>query len=308
MKHIAFTIDDKFVRFCAVTMASILENNNPHDITFHIVSEHLSKHSRDFRAKLSSSHQISIAFYSVTEEKIRNYKIRWEKQRISIVTFYRCFLSSILPADIAKVLYLDSDILVLAPLDELWNTSLENIAVAAVADDLKINLKHCNRLKYDLSYNYFNAGVLLLNLDYWRKYHIEDKCNEYYLAHQDQIVYNDQDLLNGLLYDQKVLVDLKWNVQENAYRLPKQEGEEFSSYQKNAILHPFILHYSSRKPWQYHCMHPLRHLFFQYQALTPWKGENVLNHFGSRLRRFIHTLPYRLRLKKEKYIALKGLK
>ena len=43
MMHIALTIDSKFVRYCAVTIVSILENNDPKDIMLHIVSGHLPK-------------------------------------------------------------------------------------------------------------------------------------------------------------------------------------------------------------------------------------------------------------------------
>ena len=51
-------------------------------------------------------------------------------------------------------------------------------------------------------------------------------------------------------------------------------------------------------------MHPLRHLYFEYQDLTPWKGENVLNNWKPRLHRFIHFLPYTLGLKRSKYLNI----
>ena len=41
MKHIVFTIDHKFVLFCAVTMVSILKNDTPSDITVHVVANGL---------------------------------------------------------------------------------------------------------------------------------------------------------------------------------------------------------------------------------------------------------------------------
>ena len=97
---------------------------------------------------------------------------------------------------------------------------------------------------------------------------------------------------------------MKWNVQEGAYRVPKGKSADWQPPYKETILHPAILHYSSRKPWQYHCMHPLRHLYFEYQDLTPWKGEHVLNDFGPRFHRFIHLLPYTLGFKRSKYLSL----
>lgn len=304
MKHIAFTIDNKFVRYCAVTMISALTNDKPTDLHFHIVANDLTEQNKEILTDMTTSKGAYISFYNVPEEKLDGYTIRWEKHRLPMIVFYRCLLASILPESIDKVLYLDSDLLVLKPLDELWNLNLTEKAIAGVPDDFKANPKHCNRLQYDLSYNYFNGGVLLLNLTYWRQYDIETQCKVYYRTYPDRVIYNDQDLLNGLLHDKKVLADIQWNVQENAYRIPKGKSPNWIPPYADIILHPGILHYSSRKPWQYHCMHPLAHLFYQYQDLTPWKGEHVLNHFGARLHRFIHFLPYTLGWKKQVYLNL----
>lgn len=307
MKHIAFTIDEKFVRFCAVTMVSVLEHNEPSDVMFHVVSDGISQTACDTLSQLAARKGAFIAFYTVPAEAMKGYSIRWEGKRLSMVVFYRCILASLLPESVSKVLYLDCDILVLDNIDELWNTDISGKALAAVPDSFIVNPVHCRRLHYDVSFNYFNGGVLLLNLDYWRENHIEEKCRIYYQQYPDRVIYNDQDLLNGLLYDHKLLLGMKWDVQEGAYRIPKGKNVNWKPSYTETILHPSILHYSSRKPWQYHCMHPLRQLFFEYQNLTPWKGENVLNHFIPRLHRFIHLLPYTLHLKKNKYLPIDKL-
>lgn len=308
MKHITFTIDEKFVRYCAVTMVSILEHNEPTDVTFHIVTDGIPQDSRDILSQLASRYGTSVEFYTIPPGAMQGYSIRWEGQRLSMVVFYRCILASLLPSSVTKVLYLDCDILMLDNIDELWNTDLSGKALAAVPDSFVVNEACCKRLQYDTSYNYFNGGVLLLNLDYWRKNDIEAKCREYYRLYPDRVICNDQDLLNGLLHEHKVLVDMKWNVQEGAYRMPKDKNADWVPPYAETILHPSILHYSSRKPWQYHCMHPLRHLFFKYQDLTPWKGENVLNSRGARFHRFVHFLPYTLKLKRGKYVDLEKIK
>lgn len=304
MKHIAFTIDRKFVRFCAVTMVSAMKNDNPEDLTFHIIANDLLEDDCGILSELAQTYHSHIAFYQVPPIKLDGYTIRWEGKRLSNVVFYRCLLASVLPESVSKVLYLDCDVLVLQSLDDLWRTDIEDKALAAVPDSFQVNSAYCNRLEYDISYNYFNGGVLLLNLDYWRLHHLEEQCKVFYQAYPDKILCNDQDLLNGLLYNQKVLVDMKWNVQESAYRIPKGKTSRWRPAYIEMLLHPAILHYSARKPWQYHCMHPLRHLYMEYQKLTPWKNEHVLNHCGPRIHRFIHLLPYTLRLKKMKYLDI----
>ena len=77
---------------------------------------------------------------------------------------------------------------------------------------------------------------------------------------------------------------------------------------QDALLHPAILHYTNRKPWEYHCMHPLRKLFYDYQNLTPYAGQSVLNNPLKRIHRFIHLLPYLLGFKQKRYYSLSTLR
>lgn len=221
MMHIAFTIDNRFVRPCAVTMVSVLRNNVPYEIVFHVIGLNLHQEDVAFFSALCDSYGAKVFFYEVAEEKMKAYEVTWEKQRLSKVVFFRCLLSSILPMSVSKVLYLDCDVLVLSSLYGLWETDLTGVALAGVPDSFTVNPVHCRRLHYAPSYNYFNGGVLLLNLEYWRVHEVERLCAEHYRMYSDRIVYNDQDLLNSLLHERKRLLDMKWNVQEGAYRRPK---------------------------------------------------------------------------------------
>ena len=122
MKHIVFTIDENFVRFCAVTMASALASDKAADLTFHIVTDGLGEESRRILSTLAEKQGAVVRFYEVSPENTQKFVVRWEKHRISAATFWRCMLGDILPPDIGKVLYLDCDLLVLGPLDELWRS------------------------------------------------------------------------------------------------------------------------------------------------------------------------------------------
>lgn len=300
MKHIVLTIDERFVRFCGVTLASVMHHNRPDALTFHIVTDGLSAAAADTLAALAEERGARVRFHTVAPAQARRYDVRWESHRISRATFYRCMLGDLLPEDVDKALYLDSDLLVLQSIDELWDTDLGGHALAAVPDDWTVNPAHCRRLAYPASFNYVNAGVLLINVDYWRRHDLAARFEEAYHA-PGTAIRHDQDLINALLHDKCLLLPARWNVQEGFYRhRPEQSDPRF----RQTILHPAILHYSSAKPWQYKCTHPLRHLFFRYQDLTPWKGMDPLRSPGARLHRLIHLLPYTLKLKRNKYITL----
>lgn len=78
MMHIALTIDSKFVRYCAVTIVSILENNDPKDIMLHIVSGHLPKEDILTLSQVAEKYGTSIAFYYIPHEKLQNYEVKWQ--------------------------------------------------------------------------------------------------------------------------------------------------------------------------------------------------------------------------------------
>lgn len=207
---IVFTIDEKFTRFCAVAIASLLKHNKTEEICFHIVTDNLTEKSKTILSELAKQSGACTYFYHVPKEKTEGYQVKAMSHRISLATFYRCMLPSLLPSQLSKAIYLDSDILVLDSIKEIWNTDLNNIAIAGIEEARSKEDKHCDRLGYAPSYRYINAGVLLINLDYWRKYNIEEKCRQYYAKNIDRMLYNDQDLLNALLYDKKAVIPTRY--------------------------------------------------------------------------------------------------
>lgn len=248
---IVFTIDEKFTRFCAVAIASLLKHNKTEEICFHIVTDNLTEKSKTILSELAKQSGACTYFYHVPKEKTEGYQVKAMSHRISLATFYRCMLPSLLPSQLSKAIYLDSDILVLDSIKEIWNTDLNNIAIAGIEEARSKEDKHCDRLGYAPSYRYINAGVLLINLDYWRKYNIEEKCRQYYAKNIDRMLYNDQDLLNALLYDKKAVIPTRYNVQDAFYRKFNKGNSlppEYKSTYQDALLHPAILHYTNRKP------------------------------------------------------------
>lgn len=96
--------------------------------------------------------------------------------------------------------------MVLNDISEFWNTDITQYAIGCIEDIGSDEEEYYSRLQYDKKYSYFNAGVLLINLKYWREHKIDEMCEQYFLAHSDRIRFNDQDLLNALLYKDKLFV------------------------------------------------------------------------------------------------------
>lgn len=301
MIHVAFNIDKAYVRFCAVTMASLLENNRGEAFAIHVLGRGLdAADERALRGAVPPCGDARLFFYRAGEELLDGFSVKATHGRISLATYLRCFLADFLPRDVERVLYLDCDVLVLSSVRAFWETPMdEGVAVVAVEDVGAGDGARYDRMGYPRSDSYFNAGVMLVNLGYWRGHGVSRAAARLFREHPERIVFNDQDILNILFHRDKRLADIRWNMQDGFYRARRAPAPP-----REALLRPAILHFTNRKPWEPDNQHPLRHLFFRYQDLTAWRGLDPLAAPLGRVRRFFRLLPFRLRLRKPKYVSL----
>lgn len=295
--HIAFNIDHAYVRFCSVTLVSILRSNPQAKIVAHILSRGLTASDKQVLQQLAAQYNGEIHFYEPDESLLEGFRIHASSSHISLVTYYRCMLADYLPASLHRVIYLDSDLLVTGSLAPFWQMPMQGAPVAAVVDAAADDHTRYKVLCYPEADSYFNAGVLLIDLDWWRTNNVGQRCIDYYRAHPERIRFNDQDLLNSLFHGQVCWAPLRYNAQEGFYR---QRYAHYSQH-KAELDHPVVVHYTNRKPWDWDSLHPMRQLFFHYQQYTPWRGSNILHNPLWLVARWFKLLPYTLHLRKARY-------
>lgn len=276
---IAVCTDERFVMPTGVMMLSVCENNPETDIVFHIIVDDnmKAKDRRDLEEIVVPYRGKSVVFYH-TSDKMQKESFPPGKNRkdITKATYYRLYLAELLPQELDKVLYLDGDLIVRHSLLPLWNTDLEGKAIAAVSDAISGFIEIYNRLKYPFDLGYFNAGVLLVNLKYWREHQVLRAFESYMERCADSIKYWDQDVLNAVLCEQKVLMPIKYNLQRN-FLLKKKDFDYWKVEKelKEALADPCIVHYTTKyKPWKIYQdnPHPFNSTWDKYQEMTKWKG------------------------------------
>ncbi len=303
--HIACNIDENYVKYCIVMITSLLENNRESEICIHIIAEKLEKESIALiNSIVVEKYHQNISFHFISPDMLRECSINGSNH-ISMATYYRVFLETVLPTSIKKLIYLDCDLIVNGSILELWETNIENYAVAAVEDMWSGKKENYIRLNYNEEYSYFNAGVLLINLDYWRKIRFQEMALEFIKKYKEKLIFNDQDVLNGIFHDKKIMVPFKWNMQDGFYRRKKRiKAESLKRLNENIKL-GIIIHYTgSKKPWQYNSSHPLKSLYFKYIDFTKWKGERPYTPLEYKFKIIADKILYLLHLKKTKYIRL----
>ncbi len=263
---IVLSSDNNYAQHCAVLIASILLNNkNKYRFNFHILDGGISSKNKHKISELNRIQDFSITYYSMN-----NYDFSFlplNRKNISISTYYRLMLTSILPEDINKIIYLDCDIIVDGDISEFWETDISDVFAGVIEDESSIR----STIKLGLN-NYFNAGVLLLNVKKLRETNFIEAWLKYFKENELIIDLQDQDILNGVFNNNVKWLPLKWNA--NATLFSDIELNHFYSSEDAKIAkdNRVIIHYTERyKPWSKKCYHPLRKLYFKYLLYTPYK-------------------------------------
>ena len=239
---IFFAIDDGYIPFLAVSLQSLIENSKKEN--FYLIKILYTNISEENQRKIQKFEQenVSIEFVDLNYyiEKIKD-KL-YTRDYYSKTTYFRLFIPNLYP-QYTKALYLDSDIVVLEDVADLYNTNMENDLVAAAPDDviqtIKVFQEYAEKVVGVANYrNYFNAGVLLMNLDELRKFNFQEK----FLYSLDKIKFSvaqDQDYLNRLCKGRVKIVDPNWN------RMPIAREKENQGDIK-------LIHYNlAYKPWHF---------------------------------------------------------
>ena len=195
---------------------------------------------------------------------------------IPVASYFRLLVADLLPPSVTRVVYLDSDLVVLDSLTKLWAVDLAGHPWAAVQD---LNAPYVSRpnglttwgeLRLPADRKYWNAGVLVLDLDRWRREGLGAKVLSY-VRQNRRIRWHDQDGLNAVLGGDCLELDHRWNlsIQNGAGPSDPAVIGDLDAL----VRAPSICHFSSHvKPWHTDCDHPRKQLFFDYLARTAWSG------------------------------------
>jgi lipopolysaccharide biosynthesis glycosyltransferase len=274
--NIVLCADHGFVMPCGVLMYSICINNKDININFYIITDDsLTEEDKKDIEYISQEYNPinTVTFLYVVDSMVENvlwYKSSYYPKQI----FYRLFMTELLPKTVDKVLYLDCDIIVRGSLRNLWDIDIDNKSIGATIDGDSGMLETYNRLKYDIALGYFNSGVMLINISYWRDNQIYKQIIDFINNHRGLITLGDQDPMNYIMRNSKIHIPLTYNVQPKF--LYQYQYMSFSIYQykdelNEARVNPIILHFAGCRPWVENCPHPYKEEFLKYKAQTIWK-------------------------------------
>ena len=232
--NIAYGVSTNFwLDRCRLSAFSILFNAKENEeYHFYIISEEICEEEKEKFYRLNTVKKSNFHFLVANpkdfEGAVHDY--------LGISASYRLKLPSM--TDIDKVLYLDSDTLVVQNITELYKRNIEDYYLAAVED--KCNSMMLCRIK-GLQNIFFNSGVMLMNLKAFRKDNIEEKIFEKLRKNSE---YTDQDVINDICRYKILSLPLKYNIvptkgileDDSIYHTRREEY--FNAVAEPVIIHP----------------------------------------------------------------------
>lgn len=300
--QIVCCIDNNFV-MQYMSMIVSMRINNPHDVFFiHLFGNNLKEDVVSSVMSFTQSQNMEIKVYDIDVSHLSDSFPQMDNH-ISLATYMRCFVADYLPANLNKILYLDCDILVLSRLRSLWEEDLGEASVLCVEDMWALHENNPERLGYPMSYSYFNAGVLVINLDFWRSHNITQKSLQFLSLRSEILTFHDQDILNYLLHDTKRFVCPKYNMQDGFYRRRRKYMRKVLANEADLWLwNPVIVHFTGgKKPWHYKSYHPLKSVYRTYLEKTPFKTYKPKARFSEVVEVCINRFLWKCNIVKDKY-------
>jgi len=270
--HVSCAVEGPYLRHSAAMLHSVLTRGGADTVHVHYLHPP-GLDARDARRLSAMIARLGGAttFIEVPDERCRDLPTRGFTGK---ATWYKIFLPDLLPALLDRVLHLDADLIVDDSLVPLWETPLDQRYVAAVTNVLPPFYRHRAR-EVGLAHerDYFNAGVMLMNLRQMRMDGCSQALFRYGVDHASELVLRDQDALNAVLGRRRAPLHPRWNCMNSLLVYP--EGAKLLGVEavREARRRPAIRHFEGpgdNKPWHLMCRQPERHLYRAHRRRTPW--------------------------------------
>ncbi|MFA5088634.1 MAG: glycosyltransferase [Candidatus Omnitrophota bacterium] len=260
--------DNNYVQaLCAAIHSGLINLKRYPKILLFLIHEDISDFNRNMILKSIPPQKADVQWLPLPPGMLTKLKKLKVDGWLAHAIYFRIYLPELLPAQIEKAIYLDSDLLIQGDLGELWDMDMEGKAVSAVPNlDWRVSsvrgLKNYKELGLSADSKYFNSGVIVFNLARWRQGNISDKVVQSIEHTKGESLWPDQDALNTILANDWKELDRLWNYEAL-----------MNPYDEEAISQCHILHFTGPcKPWHDQYSHPTKELFFHYLDMTAWSG------------------------------------
>lgn len=284
--HIVYASDNSFVEIMGISMVSLYDNSQDMDeIAVYILDGGIAEEEKQKVELICREYHRPTPVWIPAKDISQELSMKVTVDRGSLSQYARLFVASVLPESLDRVIYLDCDTIFNQSIQELWNLDMHGYTIAALKDAFS---KHY-RGNIGLQANdiMFNSGVMLIDLNLWKKNSIEKRLLKFIMEKNGKIQQGDQGALNAVLSSDTYCFEPKFNSVTIFFDFTYEEmliyrkPPEFYTKEevKIAVEDPVIIHYTtsflSKRPWVEGCRHRYVDKWMKYKAMSPWNNQKI---------------------------------
>lgn len=179
------------------------------------------------------------------------------------MAYARLLIPEILNED--KAIWFDADLLVFKDIELLWNISLNDKTIAAACEPydnaFSNDIKNLSDFNIPAGSDYFNSGVLLMNLKKLREEQFTDKSLEFLYSNNGNYLWHDQSAINVVLYEKILKLDQSWNFFNTLF----YDNLNIDFVYRNDYIYHFL---QRPKPWQKYSGDPHAQFFYSLMKIA----------------------------------------
>lgn len=278
--NVLYLSDNNYVVYLGVSLTSLFENNKSvRELTVYVIDDNISHDNKDILNSIVTQYERHIIYLDMSEGIKKLKELNTPLYRGSYTTYLKLFAFGLLPDTVHRILFIDTDSVVVGEISKIRHIDMESRPVAAVMDNLCAPDKKC--MGYSEDDPWFNMGVMLVDVDLWKNM----GCEQMIVKEMEKrcaYVAADQNLLNISLYRQITVLDPAFNVTQHfqiySYkrflRLFPQKDYYSEEEIERSKKFPVICHFErfiGEYPWHKDNVTFYNDMFDQYLEMTPWK-------------------------------------
>jgi lipopolysaccharide biosynthesis glycosyltransferase len=272
LTHIAVAIDSAYAPWAATLIRSAIDATSS-PLTFHLLTE--DGFPVDDAERLARLVSDGASLIQHTIGRSDRPELR-SVDRFGTVVWLRFMLPELLPG-LDRILYLDADTFVVRDLSEVLKTDLDGSPIGAVSNVVEPSMRaHVASLGITRPGDFFNSGVLLMDLDLMRREGSSRALFRFAADNASRLVWPDQDALNVVFERRWQRLHPRWNAMNSLWTWEEWAIETFGADRvQQARTDPAILHFEGPalcKPWHYLSTHPWRNGYRSTLRRTPWSA------------------------------------
>lgn len=269
--------DNYYCMLLAAMIKSVeLNHHTGENIIIYIIEDGITNNNKRKLINSVNPEIIQVEWINIQQAIPPHIQLPLDRSTYPLNIYAKLFIPYLIPKEISRAIFLDVDMILLNDISKLWEIDLQGKIIGAVQDhyikyiEAWDGIKNYKELGFTNGKKYFNAGLLVIDVEKWRLFNIEQQVLTSIANNIKFANFPEQYGLNVALYDKWFEIDPLWNF--------------FASYDHES---PYNIHFIGRKPIysSYINNKKFQQIFYEYLYKTAWADFKPRSTFNNKLRK-----------------------